>query len=137
MPYASNSSISIAGIGASAGGLEAMLPLYAELRPTGQIAYVIAQHMANDGHGELVACLIQCESALPVMLDDKAVRLQADTVYMISAGKDGQVRGNILTLSEPGTGNISTPSVNTLFRSIAENCGGIAVKSTCFTSAMI
>ena len=117
----------IAGIGASAGGLEAMLPMCARLRPTGRIAYVIAQHMANDGHSELVARLIQRESALPVILVDKTVRLQADTVYMIPAGKDGLVSADTLTLSEPAAGNISTPSVNTLFRSIAESCGSNAI----------
>ena len=53
----------IAGIGASAGGLEAMLPMFARLRPTGRIAYVIAQHMAHNGHSELVARLIQRESS--------------------------------------------------------------------------
>jgi chemotaxis methyl-accepting protein methylase len=119
--------IHIAGIGASAGGLEAMLPMCARLRPTGRIAYVIAQHMANDGHSELVVRLIQRESALPVVLVDKPVRLQADTVYMIPAGKDGLVSADTVKLSEPGAGNISTPSVNTLFRSIAESCGSNAI----------
>ncbi len=119
--------ISVAGIGASAGGLEAMLPLCARLRRTGRIAYVIAQHMANDGHGELVVRLIQRESALPVMLADKTVRLQADTVYMIPAGKDGLVMAGMLTLNEPAAGNISTPSVNALFKSIAEECGSNAI----------
>jgi chemotaxis methyl-accepting protein methylase len=117
----------IAGIGASAGGLEALLPMCARLRPTGRIAYVIAQHMANDGHSELVARLIQCESALPVILVDQTLRLQADTVYMIRAGRDGLVRDDMLMLSEPAPENISTPSVNTLFRSIAENCGSNAI----------
>jgi chemotaxis protein methyltransferase CheR/two-component system CheB/CheR fusion protein len=121
------SAISVAGIGASAGGLEAMLPMCARLRPTGRVAYVIAQHMANDGHSELVARLIQRESALPVVLVDKTVRVQADTIYMIPAGRDGLVRSDTLTLSEPGVGNISTPSVNTLFKSIAENCGSNAI----------
>jgi chemotaxis protein methyltransferase CheR/two-component system CheB/CheR fusion protein len=117
----------IAGIGASAGGLEAMLPLCARLRPTGRVAYVIAQHMAHDGHGELVARLIQRESALPVILADKTLRMQADTVYMIPAGRDGLVRADTLTLTEPAAGNISTPSVNVLFKSIAESCGSNAI----------
>ena len=117
----------IAGIGASAGGLEAMLPMFARLRPTGQIAYVIAQHMAHNGHSELVARLIQRESALPVVLASDAVRLQADTVYMIPASKDGLVRSGVLTLVEPGSGHISTPSVNALLTSIAQSCGSSAI----------
>ena len=117
----------IAGIGASAGGLEAMLLMCSRLRPTGRIAYVIAQHMAHNGHSELVARLIQRESALPVILVDKTLRLQADTVYMIPAGKDGQVRSDMLSLSEPASGSISTPSANVLFQSIAESCGSNAI----------
>ncbi len=119
--------IAVVGIGASAGGLEAMLPLLANLRPTGRVAYVIAQHMAGDGHSELVARLIQRESPLPVVLADSTVQLQADTVYMIPAGRDGVVGAGELLLSDPGKGNISTPSVNALFRSIADSCGSNAI----------
>jgi len=121
------SRIAVAGIGASAGGLEALLPMLAGLRPTGRIAYVIAQHMDSNGHSELVAKLIQRESTLPVILADKALRLQTDKVYMIPAGKDGLVRSDMLTLSEPSFGSISTPSVNALLKSIAENCGNNAI----------
>ena len=119
--------IHVAGIGASAGGLEAMLPMCARLRPTGRIAYVIAQHMAHNGHSELVARLIQRESVLPVVLADKAVRLQTDTVYLIPAGRDGLVHSDMLILSDPVPGSISTPSVNVLFKSIADSCGSNAV----------
>jgi chemotaxis protein methyltransferase CheR/two-component system CheB/CheR fusion protein len=119
--------IHIAGIGASAGGLEAMLSMFAGLRPTGQIAYVVAQHMAHDGHSELVARLIRRESTLPVILAGDAVKLQPDTVYMIPADRDGRVRSGMLILSDPNPNSISTPSVNVLFSSIAENSGTNAI----------
>ncbi|TRZ56212.1 MAG: hypothetical protein D4S02_16155, partial [Rhodocyclaceae bacterium] len=45
----------VAGIGASAGGIDAMLPMFAHLPATGRIAYVVAQHMAHNGHSDLVA----------------------------------------------------------------------------------
>lgn len=111
----------IAGVGASAGGLEAMLPMFARMQPTGRIAFVVAQHMAKDGHDELVVRLIGRESALPVLLALHGVRLQADTVYVIPSGKDGRVKGDTLSLSEPDAGHLSTPSVNALFVSIAES----------------
>ncbi|CAA7617939.1 Methylase of chemotaxis methyl-accepting protein [Candidatus Terasakiella magnetica] len=117
----------VAGIGASAGGLEAMLLMFAHLRPTGRIAYVVAQHMADNGHSDLVVRLIQRESALPVRLAEHGVRLQADTVLVIPAGKDGQVRGERLVLCEPAPHHVSTPSVNALFSSIAETCRSDAI----------
>ena len=109
----------VAGVGASAGGLEAMLPMFAQMRPTGRIAYVVAQHMAHNGHSELVVRLINRESALPVVLAQQGDRLQADTVYVIPAGRDGVVNGTILSLQEPAPDNLSTPSVNALLSSIA------------------
>lgn len=111
----------IAGIGASAGGLEAMLPMFAGMRATGRIAYVVAQHMAKDGHDELVVRLIGRESALPVVLGAQGTVLEADTVYVIPSGKDGRVTGGTLTLSEPAAEHLSTPSVNALFSSIAQS----------------
>jgi chemotaxis methyl-accepting protein methylase len=109
-----------AGVGASAGGLEAMLPMFARMRRTGRIAYVVAQHMMHNGHSDLVARLIQRDSALPVEVAGNGVRLQADHVYVIPSGKDGRVKGGCLELTSPLPGNISTPSVNVLFRSVAD-----------------
>lgn len=115
--------IHVAGVGASAGGLEAMLVMFAHLRPTGRVAYVVAQHMADNGHSDLVVRLIQRQSLLPVKLAEHGVRLRADTVFVIPAGKDGHVDGNILRLCDPAPEHLSTPSVNALFSSIAKTCG--------------
>lgn len=121
------SDLHIAGVGASAGGLEAMLPMFAHMRPTGRIAYVVAQHMAKDGHDELVTRLIGRESALPVVLAHEGEQLRADTVYVIPSGKDGAVKGTSLSILPPDAANLSTPSVNTLFASIAEAVGNRAI----------
>lgn len=127
MSLAAVPALHIAGIGASAGGIEAMLPLFAAMPATGCVAYVVAQHMAKDGHDELVVRLIARESALPVVLARDDMRLQADTVYVIPSGRDGRVKGDTLSLSPPAAGHISTPSVNALFSSIAESSHGRAI----------
>ncbi|NJD34219.1 MAG: chemotaxis protein [Betaproteobacteria bacterium] len=124
---AASQPLHVAGIGASAGGLEAMLPLFAQMPRTGRVAYVVAQHMAKDGHDELVVRLINRESALPVVLARQSESLSADTVYVIPAGKDGTVSGTTLTLRDPAPNTFSTPSVNVLFTSIAESLRGNAI----------
>ncbi|HIJ61756.1 MAG TPA: chemotaxis protein [Rhodospirillaceae bacterium] len=120
-------SLHIAGIGASAGGLEAMLEMFARLRPTGRIAYVVAQHMADDGHSDLVVRLIQRSSAMTVVLAENGMRLRPDQVFVIPAGKDGQLAGSQIILADPDPENLSTPSVNTLFASIARSAGPRAI----------
>ncbi len=107
----------VAGVGASAGGLEAMLPMFARMQPTGRLAFVVAQHMAKDGHDALVVRLMNRESALPVVLAGANEELRPDTVYVIPSGHDGVLRGSTLVLREPA--GVSTPGVNALFESIA------------------
>lgn len=110
----------IVGLGASAGGLEAMLQLFAQVRPCGQQVYVVAQHMAKGGHDELVVRLMNRESALPVVLAGHADKLMADTVYVIPSGRNGVVKDGAIWLQPPLPTSLSTPSVNVLFHSIAE-----------------
>lgn len=109
----------VAGIGASAGGLEALLSLFSAVKPNGKLSYVVAQHMARNGHDELVVRLLQRESTLPVLLAADGMALQPDTVYVIPSGKDGRVGSHSLALSDPAPHHVSTPSANTLFGSIA------------------
>lgn len=127
MPPSATPQLYVAGIGASAGGLEAMLPLFAHLPVTGRVAYVVAQHMAHDAHSDLVARLIERESRLPVAVAHDGETLQADRVYLVPAGKDGIVQGNTLTLHEPAPEYLSHPSVNALLASIAHAHRGNAI----------
>jgi chemotaxis methyl-accepting protein methylase len=130
----SGGDLHVAGIGASAGGLEAMLPLFARLRATGRVAYVVAQHMAHDGHGELVARLLGRAAALPVVVAQDGTRLQADTIYVIPAGQDGSVATDRIALRPPAPDSLSTPSASVLFASIAASQGprgiGIVLSGT-------
>ena len=130
--FSSSASLHIAGVGASAGGLEAMLALFSRVQATGRLTYVVAQHMAKDGHDELVVRLMNRESVLPVVLAGNNEKLEADVVYVIPSGKDGIVKNGKLLLEEPR--HLSTPSVNALFSSIAEavqsHCVGIVLSGT-------
>lgn len=126
MPGAVNHSMTssdapyIVGIGASAGGLDSMLSLFAKLQANGRLTYVVAQHMAHDAHSELIVRLLNRESALPVILAEADQTLQADKIYLVPAGRDGRITERHLSLQPPGQNSLSTPSVNVLFESIAQ-----------------
>ncbi|MBF0416775.1 MAG: chemotaxis protein [Magnetococcales bacterium] len=133
-----DSSPHVVGIGASAGGLEAMLAMLARMRPTGRLTYVVAQHMARNGHDELIMRLLGRQSVFPVVLAQDGAPLRVDTVQVIPSGKDGLVQGANLSLhlQEPSASHLSTPSINTLFTSIATTCQhkaiGIVLSGTGF-----
>lgn len=117
----------VVGIGASAGGLDALLALCSSLQANGRLTYVVAQHMASQAHSELLLRLLQREAVLPVVLARDGMRLQPDTLHLIPAGCDGWVQAAVLRIGEPDPAHFSTPSVNRLFRSMAESCGRHAI----------
>lgn len=117
----------VVGIGASAGGLEAIKLMLANLQKTDRFVYVIAQHMATDSHMQLMVKLIGIESVLPVSIAEHGEDLQVDHVYLIPAGFDGYVVDGKFQLQPISEHFYSTPSVNELFNSIARQFGANGV----------
>lgn len=128
MPHAYlNKKKYLVGIGASAGGLEAIKLLLANLQKTGRFVFVIAQHMASDSHMQLMVKLIGVTSVLPVSIAKHGEVLLADHVYLIPAGYDGYVDDGKFHLQALSGHLYSKPSVNELFNSIAQQFGVYAV----------
>jgi chemotaxis methyl-accepting protein methylase len=121
----------VVGIGASAGGFEALKPLLKNLKKTGRFVFIIAQHMHSGAHTELMAKLLAVESALTVSIGVDGEVLKPDQIYLIPAGYDGFVEGGKLHLAPPSKLSYTKPSVNILFNSIAteyhSRCAGIVL----------
>lgn len=117
-----NSKLYVVGIGASAGGLEALLSLLAKMHATGRVTYVIAQHMARDAHATLMVQLLNRVSPLPVTLAASDEQLLPDRIYLIPPGRDGVVQDGRIHLQSPRKDGLSAPSVNVLFSAIADSC---------------
>ena len=114
----------VAGIGASAGGLEASQRLLAHLPNTGYLACVIANHQAVDGHTEILVRqlgLVALGWEVTVAQDGEPVL--PGKVYVVPAGQDAKMVSGRLVLQAPDASNLSSPSVNVLLASIALECG--------------
>ncbi|WP_369600309.1 EAL domain-containing protein [Hahella sp. SMD15-11] len=116
----------VAGIGASAGGLEALRPLVAALEPTGRACYIVAQHMAPD-HRSLLIDLLAREARLPVVQARNNARIQPDMIYVAPAGKDILVSKNVIRIRKPRKPLGAKPSVDLLLTSLAESHGARAI----------
>src|SRR5688572_26169470 len=116
----------VVGVGASAGGLEALQRLFEKTKPTGALAFVVIQHLSPDFEsvmGELLAP----HTPLTVTRAQHGMRLEADHIYLMPprhemAVQDGQLR---LTERDPGKG-LFLP-IDVFFRSLAEDAGPRAV----------
>ncbi len=101
--------------------------LLPHLRANGRTRYVVAQHMAKTGHNDLVLRVLARTSGLPIVQGQTGELLLPDRIYVVPSNWNGVVKAGKLHLLEPASTQLSTPSVNELFKSIAEAAGSSAV----------
>ncbi len=116
----------VVGIGASAGGLEALRPLLANLPMEAGLCYVVAQHL-DPKHRSLLATLLGRETSLEVQVAADRCRLEPNHIYVCPANCDVLVRQGMLHLRKPRHAIGPKPSVDLFFASLAEDVGERAV----------
>jgi PAS domain S-box-containing protein len=109
----------VVGIGASAGGLEALKQMLPELPVNGSMAYIIIQHLDPHRRSMMTALLEPHTKMKVVEISDGQV-LNPDTVYMATPGKNVKVSKNKLILTQPTAAVGPRPSIDYFFISLAE-----------------
>src|SRR4051812_37896374 len=92
----------VAGIGASAGGLESLERFFRAIPLESGVAYVVVQHLSAD-HKSLMEELIGRFTRVPVSDARDAEELVPDHIYLLSPGKELELRGNRFALFERDT----------------------------------
>ncbi|HEX6396160.1 MAG TPA: chemotaxis protein CheB [Steroidobacteraceae bacterium] len=122
------SRINVVGIGASAGGIEALREFFGALSGDLGLAYVVIVHLAPDHESELAAILSRKTKMPVVEVSDGAQQLNRNSVYVIPPDRklellDGSIRA-VPFVDEMGRRS----AIDVFFRSVAENYGdGFAV----------
>jgi two-component system CheB/CheR fusion protein len=117
----------VVGIGASAGGLEALRPFVANLPIQSNMAYIVAQHLSPQ-HRSMMVQLLGRETALPVVEAADGMMIEADTIYVTPPNRDAAVCDDgRLSLRRPSAEIGPKPSINHLFASLARTQGERAV----------
>jgi len=114
------------GIGASAGGLEAITRLLGRLRPEWPCAYVVLQHM-SPSHRSLMVDILSRETSLAVQQAIDGVALQAGTVYVVPAGHNAMLKGGRLNVVVAAPDVAPKPSINQFFMTLAAEEGEFAI----------
>ncbi len=110
----------VVGIGASAGGLEAVGELLGAMRPDGGMAFVLIQHLSPD-HDSMMAEILGRRTAMPVAQVEDGMAVEPGHVYVIRPGHVLTIREGRLRLGPPlGTTRAANRPVDDFFRSLAE-----------------
>jgi two-component system CheB/CheR fusion protein len=120
----SDQSFPVVGIGASAGGLEALESFFEQVSARSNMSYVVIQHLSPDFKSLMVE-LLSKRSQIEVVAADDGMVIKPDTVYMIKPNavlsvKDGELRSRAKTERD-------TLPIDEFFQSLAEEFGDRAV----------
>jgi len=116
----------VVGIGASAGGLEALERFFDNLPQGTGIAFVIVQHLSPD-FKSLMDELLARHTSLPIRLVEDGMRVEPDHVYLIPPKKEMIIAGGRLLLSERDRQQELSLPIDVFFRSLAQDCGPRAI----------
>ena len=122
----------VVGIGASAGGLEALEQFFSAVPPRSGMAFVVIQHL-DPTHPSAMASLLKRHTAMPVAeAEERAV--EPDHVYVMPPTKIVSLAGRTLRLRERADQSDLGLSVDVFFHSLAtelkESAVGVILSGT-------
>jgi len=116
----------VVGIGASAGGLEALSAMIGALPVDLGNSYVVVQHLSPT-HRSMMVQLLGRETAMAVREVEDGIKPEADIVYVAPASRNVIIRDGYFVLLETVREALPKPSVNAFFSSLAADLGEDAI----------
>jgi two-component system CheB/CheR fusion protein len=110
----------VVGIGASAGGLEALEALFSKMPLQTGMAFVIIQHLSPD-YKSMMDELLARKTMIPIRVAEDRMVLEPDTIYLLPPKKEMITASGKLYLTERENDDMVNLPINTFFRSMAES----------------
>ncbi len=124
-PASREAKFPVVGVGASAGGLEALIQLLGALPVDTGIALVIVQHLSPERDSNLAPILSRAtRMRVAEVRDEPAV--EPNHIYVIPPGRDMIIAGGKLRL-QPQERGPQHRGIDHFFRSLAADCGNKAI----------
>lgn len=108
----------VIGIGASAGGLEALSIFFRSVEAHPNAAFIVAQHLAPLAKSMMVE-LISRQTKLPVVAVKDNLVIRPGNIYIVPPNHDLSLEGDELCLTQAGIETRPKPSVDYFFQSLA------------------
>ncbi len=115
----------VAGIGSSAGGVEALRALFQNMPADTGMAFILVSHLARDYHS-LLPEIVARDSAMPVQTAEHGVAIAPNNVYVGPPNHILTVEEGALRLAPRPAGQLRNP-IDVFLGSLAEAYGEAAV----------
>jgi two-component system CheB/CheR fusion protein len=125
-PPKNTTTIPVAGIGGSAGGLEVFKHLLADLPADTGLAIVFVQHL-DPKHHSLLSEILGRSASMPVCEAADGMRVESNHVYVIPPASDLTIAQGSLRLTPRTQGPGPHMPIDRFLRSLADECGSRAI----------
>ena len=112
----------VVGIGASAGGLEALEQFFGKVPIDSGMAYVVVQHLSPD-FDSLMDQLLARVTELPVIVIEDDTQIRPNNIYLLPPRKEVITISGRLMLADRGRSNQPSFPIDRFFRSLAQDFG--------------
>jgi two-component system CheB/CheR fusion protein len=116
----------IVGMGASAGGLEALTSFFNNMPADSHMAFVLVVHL-DPGHTSMMPELLKRHTAMNVIEAQDGMTVEPNRVYVIPPNKDMSIFGRVLQIAAPAQMRGLRMPIDFFFRSLAEDQGEKAI----------
>ncbi|TXK31173.1 PAS domain-containing protein [Pontibacter qinzhouensis] len=116
----------LVGIGASAGGLEAIHMLFDHFPNNSSFSFVIIQHLSPD-HKSLMAELLSKHTQMQVQEAEDNMRTKPNCVYVLPSGKQLTLKGGRLRLADKTRTKEPNFAIDVFYESLAKDRGRYAI----------
>ena len=116
----------VVGIGASAGGLEALERFFRAMPVDSGMAFVVIQHLSPD-FKSLMDELLERFTRMPAIPVAERERIRPNTIYLLPPKKDMVIEGDELISTDRSGEKVLSLPINSFFRSLASAWGEKAI----------
>ncbi|MCS6851501.1 MAG: PAS domain-containing protein [Gemmataceae bacterium] len=116
----------VVGIGASAGGLEALERFFEAMPLETGLAFVVVQHLSPD-FKSLMDELLARKTAIPIHRAADGMIVEPNAIYLIPPKKDMIIANGRLLLTDKDPKQLVTLPIDRFFRSLAQDLGDRAI----------
>ena len=121
-----NKSFPIVGIGASAGGLEALEGFFASMPSQSNLAIVVIQHLAPK-YKSIMGSLLKKYTKMKIFEIKDGTKVEPNSIYLNPPDNDVAIMNRTFQLIEPLESHAIRLPIDHFFRSLSEDLGKMAI----------
>jgi two-component system CheB/CheR fusion protein len=121
-----NNPFHIAALGASAGGLQAIVEFFTHVKDEGPVSYVVILHSTKDGKSNLREILSRC-TQLEVINIEEGMQIRESKIYIAPQSMNVELEQGVFRTTKRESSELVNRTIDHFFKSLSNEVGEKAI----------